>query len=101
MPNPRVIIESNARRIVELIEINPDIAGMFDRRMASDVCAIFAAPHKPNIIGEMQESPSIILETRTYGEPMFKVVKVSPPSFLRKDQKDFFMSKFPLKGKNE
>lgn len=95
MPNPRDITEANARRMAELIEKDSVVASMFDRRMVPDVCAVFA---RPVIIGEMQESPSITLESRIYGEPMFNVVKFSPPSFLNTEQSEFFMNKFPLKG---
>lgn len=98
MPNPRDIMEANARRMAELIEKDSVVASMFDRRMVPEACAVFA---RPVILGEIQESPSITLETRIYGEPMFNVVKFSPPSFLNKEQSEFFMNKFPLKGQNE
>lgn len=98
MPNPRDIMETNARRMAELIEKDSVVASMFDRRMVPEVHAIFG---RPTIIGEMQEFPSVTRETRIYGEPMFNVVKISPPSFLNKEQSEFFMSKFPLKGINE
>lgn len=98
MPNPRDIMEANARRMAELIEKDSVVASMFDRRMVPEACAVFA---RPVILGEMQESPSITLETRIYGEPMFNVVKISPPSFLNKEQSEFFINKFPLKGQNE
>ena len=98
MPNPRDIMEANARRMAELIEKDSVVASMFDRRMVPEVRAVFA---RPVILGEMQESPNITLETRIYGEPMFNVVKISPPSFLNKEQSEFFINKFPLKGQNE
>ena len=98
MPNPRDIMETNARRMAEAIENNSDVASMFDRRMVPEVHAIFG---RPTIIGEMQEFPSVTRETRIYGEPMFNVVKISHPSFLNKEQSEFFTSKFPLKGINE
>ena len=98
MPNPRDIMETNAKRLAEAIENNSDVASMFDRRMVPEVHAIFG---RPTIIGEMQESSSVTMETRFYGEPIFNAVKISPPSFLNKEQSEFFMSKFPLKGINE
>ena len=98
MPNPRDIMEINAKKLAEAIENNSDVASIFDRRIVPEACAIFA---RPVIIGEMQESPIITLEARIYGEPMFNVVKFSPPSFLNKEQSEFFMNKFPLKGINE
>lgn len=98
MPNPRDIMEANARRMAELIEKDSVVASIFDRRMCPEVHALFG---RPTIIGEMQEAPSVTMETRIYGEPMFDVVKFPPPSFLNKEQSEFFMSKFPLKGINE
>ena len=95
MPNPRDIMEVNARRLAEVIENNSDVASMFNRRIVPEVTAIFG---RPNIIGEMQEASSATIETRFYGEPIFNVVKFSPPSFLNKEQSEFFMNKFPLKG---
>ena len=98
MPNPRDIMEINAKKLAEAIENNSDVVSIFDRRMCSEVHALFG---RPTIIGEMQEAPSVTMETRFYGEPIFNVVKISPPSFLNKEQSEFFMSKFPLKGINE
>ena len=95
MPNPRDIMEANARRMAEAIENNSEVASMFDRRMVPEVCALFG---RPTIIGEMQEAPFVTMETKIYGEPMFDVVKFPPPGFLNKEQTEFFMSKFPLKG---
>ena len=101
MPNPRDIMEANARRMAELIEKDSVVASMFDRRMCSGADAVHAIFTRPTIIGEMQEASSVTMETRFYGEPMFDVVKFPPPSFLNKEQSEFFMSKFPLKGINE
>ena len=99
MPNPRDIMEINAKKLAEAIENNSDVASIFDRRMC--VGAVHAIFTRPTIIGEMQEASSVTMETRFYGEPIFNVVKISPPSFLNKEQSEFFMSKFPLKGINE
>ena len=101
MPNPRDIMEANARRMAEAIENNSDVASMFERRMCSGAGAVHAIFTRPTIIGEMHEASSVTMETRFYGEPIFNVVKISPPSFLNKTQSEFFMSKFPLKGINE
>ena len=101
MPNPRDIMEINARRMAELIEKDSIVASMFDRRIVPEAGAVHAIFTRPTIIGEMQEASSVTMETRFYGEPIFNVVKISPPSFLNKEQSEFFMSKFPLKGINE
>ena len=101
MPNPRDIMEINAKKLAEAIENNSDVASIFDRRMCSGADAVHAIFTRPTIIGEMQEASSVTMETRFYGEPMFDVVKFPPPSFLNKEQSEFFMSKFPLKGINE
>lgn len=96
MPNPRDIMEANARRMAEIVAADSKVARLFEH--SAEVHAVFG---RPTIIGEMQEAPSVTMETRIYGEPMFNVVKISPPSFLNKEQSEFFMSKFPLKGINE
>lgn len=101
MPNPRDIMEINAKKLAEAIENNSEVASIFDRRMCSGASAVHAIFTRPTIIGEMQEASSVTMETRFYGEPIFNVVKISPPSFLNKEQSEFFMSKFPLKGINE
>lgn len=100
MPNPRDIMEINAKKLAEAIENNSDVASIFDRRMCSGADAVRAVFARPMIVGEMQEAPSVTMETRFSGESIFNVVKISPPSFLNKEQSEFFMSKFPLKGKN-
>ena len=80
------------------MENDPTVARIFDHMISPETHVIFG---RPPIMGEMQEAPSVTMETRFYGEPIFNVVKISPPSFLNKEQSEFFMSKFPLKGKNE
>ena len=101
MPNPRDIMKINAKKLAEAIENNSDVVSIFDRRMCLGADAVHAVFTRPTIIGEMQESSSVTMETRFYGEPIFNAVKISPPSFLNKEQSEFFMSKFPLKGINE
>lgn len=100
MPNPRDTMETNAKRLAEAIKNNSDADSIFDRRLSPDICAVYAVFARPMIVGEMQEAPSVTMETRFSGESIFNVVKISPPSFLNKEQSEFFMSKFPLKGKN-
>lgn len=85
MPNPRDIMEANARRMAEIVAVDSKVA-------------IFG---RPIAVGELQEAPSVNMKYRFYGEPISNVVKISPPSFLNKEQSEFFMSKFPLKGINE
>lgn len=100
MPNPRTIQEFNAIKLAEKIMSSPNIAKIFNHQNISDDCDEFDRQRLP-IIKEIQESRSSVREICLYEESIFKFVKISPPSFLKEDQKDFFMSKFPLKDKNE
>lgn len=103
MPNPRDIQEMNTRSLALIMENDPTVARIFDRRICSGAGAgaVHAIFTRPTIVGEMQEAPSVTMETGFYGEQIFNVVKISPPSFLNKEQSEFFMNKFPLKDKNE
>lgn len=98
MPNPRDIQEMNTRSLALIMENDPTVARIFDHMISPETHVIFG---RPPIMGEMQTSPIITMGTVSDENFPPVVAKFSPPSFLNKEQSEFFMNKFPLKDKNE
>lgn len=98
MPNPRDTMETNTKRLALIMEADPRIKEIFDRRMNSDICKIVAEDEDSGVqlTGCFQYLP-VINSVRFPNT----IVKIEPPNFLNESQNEFYINRFPLKGKNE
>lgn len=87
-----------SKMLAEAAEHDPRIREIFDRRMNPDICKFEISDEDSGIhmVGCLPHPP--VIKSEQFSNIIAKFI---PPSFLNKEQSEFFISKFPLKGINE